>query len=419
MPTAICALSLLLFSIYSFRRHTNVLYLLPAYYSTVILYTMGGSSHFDYAIETPFSLYSQITESSLNDSYYVFLIAAISFFVGTSLSSLFIHTKQKSVLHAKYFKSYRAIPQSFIWAILFLTILCLHLGVGFAHVYSRTGYTIGSQSGSYYFRILFFILLPACLFLLPFARKKTSRLIPLLTVLLLVQGLNSRISMLIPICYYAGTTVRDSRINLKQLAAALLIALLLCIISLQYRNNDHQGIIGNIISLFTIGIDWEFLRLGINYATSYSIYSNALTVQNFQISANDLLLTLSPLPGSQALLESTISAQMINQYSPFPAIGSLALGGLPLVIMFFFLSAIIWNISNNVILKMTPLLTPFTMVLFGLFVIYSTQYNLRGTTRLLYYSCILCITAWMWSIIKYQVSHNTQRNLTKQLSPTA
>jgi hypothetical protein len=116
------------------------------------------------------------------------------------------------------------------------------------------------------------------------------------------------------------------------------------------------------------------------------------------------LTSVSPLPGSLTSWYE-INAQMrVNAYIPYNAIGELLnYGWYIAVLVSFLLGAVLTAIDVDIRrrLRQREYLLPTVYIgLTVLFLLSTTQYNLRSSTRLLYYMMAISFLAWMFRALR-------------------
>ncbi|WP_426369758.1 hypothetical protein [Pseudocolwellia sp. HL-MZ7] len=392
--TLLCIL--FLFTISKLKH--SLFYLLPFIYLSVTIYTFIGTEFLSYAKNVPFNFFEDLSGTVYQDIYLYYLLASFSFILGlltfknADILILFRIKKQvnfNSKVKGKY--------------VIFLyvaTILFLHLGYGIENLYYREGYTLG-DNGITAFRILYTMILPLTCLLIPLIKSNSKRYILILILFILIQGTSSRNLVLIPVCYYIGAFLRDQKVSLPKSILALIMIVLSVNIAIQYRDNQSQGVIPNIIYFYTYGLNFDVTEYAINYLTSFSIYASAITLHEHEFNIQSFLVSINPLPSQYLNIENMVDTQKLNSYAPFPAIGMLTLGGPSLVFIYYYLSALIWSYFGLFLASRSKILAIATLMLFILFCFLSLQYNLRSVTRLLYYLILISFILKFIRILNY------------------
>jgi hypothetical protein len=115
---------------------------------------------------------------------------------------------------------------------------------------------------------------------------------------------------------------------------------------------------------------------------------------------HDLLVAINPLPGGIAGWYAIASAHRINLFTPYAALGELGNHGwLVLVGYCLVVGAILGHLDNSVRQLLAGGRQAYGLALLalaGLFMVISTQYNLRTATRLMYYALAADVAIRLW-----------------------
>jgi hypothetical protein len=401
-----------LFVYIAFLLKKNYFLFLPFFYIFVCLYTLIGTVFFRYAIEVPFGLYEELSEGSLYGMYRFYFIACFCFALGLkvagyrySFGSNRGSTKNKKSVKPK-------VSSVLLLFLLSLTVLFIHLGVGFEAIYNRIGYEV-SASGISSFRILYMMLVPFSSLLLSMGAR-WIRWVGVVTLMIFMFGTSSRSMILVPIFYFIGSALCGRPfLIIKGIFIGVLVIIMLAI-SLEYRNHIGQGIIPNFSHLIAYGFDLSFLSFGLNYVFSYSVYASAISLSNFEFDFSSFVQAISPLPSRFINAEYMIETQKFNQYAPIPAIGYLSMGGVGYIALYYIISGYVWSACGGRLSSRSKLLAIAVGVFFVAFTIFSVQYNLRGVTRYLYYIVfifLLCVVGSLIMLLLRRVSNYKKRPL--------
>lgn len=374
------------FFIYKYICTNDIIYFFPSFYMFILLYSFLGVTFLSYAKKVPFDLFNDIKTESLVIASWPFIVAAISFYIGTiGTSNNKINHNSKKV-NIKYQKS--------IMIFIIITLSIFIIGYGIEPLLSRSGYIDRSFERNMIMLKIFFIISPFAFTLIPFVNNKYIRYTIVISILLMLFSSSSRTVILVPLFYMFGCYLKYSKITIYQLLFNVVIIYLLLVITLQIRNNQVQGLLPNLFYLINNGVNSDYLFLGLNYAVSFSFLGVAYTLQNFTFDLQAFLLSINPLPSSMIDLSYMLDTQKINATSPFPALATLAQAGFFFVFLFFVISGYVFSRALN-FLKYRSWLYYVVFGLFILFTIFSVQYNLRGASRFLYYSIILFLTIFV------------------------
>ncbi|MBL4249783.1 hypothetical protein H8F16_22300, partial [Vibrio fluvialis] len=348
-------------------------------YMTVGIYTVLGESFFDFSKNVPFDFYNKIDGESVRYIYYHLMAGSFFYTMG-----FFLFFKKRSTSVLMKLDLNTTIKDKHIYFVFLITIILLHVGYGVEHLYYREGYTLG-DAGVSFARVLYTLCLPLTCLLIPFSKNTLISLFFSVVLFVLVMGTSSRNLVLIPACIFLGGVIKNGRVSfLKSLLYGILVVFSVTI-SIQSRNHAIQGVWPNILSLFDSGFDLLVMSYAINYLTSYSIFASSLAYQNYSPDLLSLYYSVTPLPSSAIDVKYMIESQKLNANSPIPALGLLALNGPLVFCTYYFISGSVLAIFGGFLAKINKPLNIFVVMFILVFSFLSLQYNLRGTTRVLYY----------------------------------
>jgi hypothetical protein len=131
-----------------------------------------------------------------------------------------------------------------------------------------------------------------------------------------------------------------------------------------------------------------------NILISFGIIG-ATAYQQPPISQDVLGISLNPLPGSMVGWYDVAPALRINPYTPFAGIGELGNHGLFTACGYFVVVGAMLSLFDRKVVRLInggrPVLALVLIGLSALFVLYSVQYNLRTSTRMLLYAVIVSL----------------------------
>ncbi|HEA3090950.1 TPA: hypothetical protein RVR74_003285 [Aeromonas salmonicida] len=377
------------------------LLILPLIYLSVGLYTILGERFFEFSIKVPFDFHDEISVASVTYIYWCLIAASVFYTLGFLLFFKNSGGHSNAYLQFNYMRE-KNISDKNIVTLFLSTIFLLHIGYGFTSIYYREGYTLG-DSGIGSARVLYTLLLPLTCLLIPFSNNRWLKLFLGVSLFLLVMGTSSRNLVLIPACIFLGSVIKTGTVSvLRGLFFGVLVSISVTI-SLQSRNYQIQGVIPNIISLFESGLDFSLMNYSINYLTSFSIFASALTQEGYSSDILSLYYSLTPLPSSAINIDYMVESQKLNDYSPFPALGLLALNGPLFLCLYYFISGAIISSFGGYLARKNKSLNLFVVMLVLVFSFLSLQYNLRGTTRILYYLIFFSLVVRIFYIIIYNI----------------
>ena len=216
-------------------------------------------------------------------------------------------------------------------------------------------------------------------------------------------ALATRVMALAPVLFalgaFAGSPSRRTRIGLAVSAVA---SVALIGLPLFLRNQVHHGLIPYVHELSgflsaTAGYD----VVALNILISFAIIGVTAYVQP-TFPSHDLFVSLNPLPGGMAGWYDIADVHRLNVYTPYGAIGELGNVGPAAVVGYFVALGLVmaWldrRVRAHLVAgRQGPALLVVGLV--ALFCLYNQQYNLRQSTRMVYYALAidLALMAWTW-----------------------
>lgn len=193
--------------------------------------------------------------------------------------------------------------------------------------------------------------------------------------------------------------------NEKLLSVKIFLPIFLCLLSvllaIQMRRTDEHGFIPYVTNILSNGIDMDLLRISLNYVTSYSYSLTAYLIERDFNTEQLFWKSISPIPGS-IIGWSEVSNQLrVNVYVPFNAFFELHKKGYPYLISYFFFSGLIFSFIERTIKGKSLVFYLLFLILVMLFVLTSLQYNLRSSTRLIYYSLVVLFSFYLFEFFKF------------------
>lgn len=377
---ATSTLLLLVFFSYKLYSKKNYLILLPIFYTFVSLWVAIGL-----ADDTLKNSIWYFKESDIVTTHFVFLGAAISFYLGSTC----ISRKDKLVIFniEKLRNSFRLITNNQIVTLYLVSIILLHFAFPAELLYFRGSYG-EIYDGRNGLKMLFSLLVNITALILPFHKSKLARNILLIILLIFLQGLNKREILLVPILYFFGSYIRDLKINYINLLVASFLALFFASTAYSFRHNSEQGIISNIVYFFNNGIDAETTFDGINYIFGYSFLATLATNTVFKVTFSEFLISINPLPSFLIDITPVLDNHKLTVFAPYSALGTLASLGFAYVCIYYFLCGFFFNFCKSHFPSRFSIASPLLLLFFMMFTVLSVQYQLRTVTRFIYYAVI-------------------------------
>lgn len=368
----------MLFFYYKLSSKKNYLILLPVLYVFVGLWVALGFST-EYLNDSPWS----IQEDHVINTYFIFIVASISFYIGLSVIR---HKKASSRIDVERIRSILYKLESSTIILLYVaTVFMMHIAYPYEYIYFREGY-LPIYGGSNMLKMLFELMVFVLLIVLPFYKSKVGRLLLLVLILILVQGLNKRMTVLLPILYLMSSYVRDSKLNYSSFFILILVSLLFSATAYEYRGNLEQGVISNIIYFYNNGINFEMSLDSINYLFGFSFLSTLVTSSFFDVSLNEFFISINPLPSTIIDVSSVINKHKITVFAPYSALGTLGVLGFAYVSVYYFIAGLIFNFCKTYFSVRFSMASSIIFLLFMSFTMLSLQYQLRTATRFVYYA---------------------------------
>lgn len=397
-------ISVILSIIFSFeiRIKRNYLAILPLFYNLINMYSLLGLHYFTFGTKVPFNLDYNITNDDLFKSSTTYILASIFFYLGSKWLKETSISNFAEALSIKIKKS----SEAFKFLIVAITITSLIFGYGLNSLLARQGYIDTSCERNKILMIIYTLTLPISSMIAPFFRSKILSMISLATLFILSFGTTARMLILVPVFYFLGDYIKNSKSTLTKTMLLILSLLFVFTFSLEFRNNDLQGIIYNTENLINNGLNSEYLILGLNYIFSFSFLVLSNVIKYFHHDSQSFLTSISPLPSSMLDINQMLSAQSLTANAPFSSISILALAGMPFLAIYYFITSLSLAIISNYFTKNKSPLIIIIIALYLMFAIFSVQYNLRGATRLIYYAYLLYLAHKTTNFIKRISSHN-------------
>ncbi|MEJ2862450.1 hypothetical protein [Actinomycetospora flava] len=216
--------------------------------------------------------------------------------------------------------------------------------------------------------------------------------------LLLYFSLGSRQMALCPVLLAVGFHVaRPFRGSQLALVAAAVVALALLPLPLFLRGGGEHGLFPYLAALPDAQSPIQVLAGALdNVFISFPLIG-ATAFQFAAIPRSTMWIELNPLPGDSAGWYDVASSVRINPYTPYATIGELGNHGWVVVVVFWLIAGLFLGYLAVRIPSLTAaghrgmalVLTALPL----LFILYSLQYNLRSSVRLLVYAALIDL-AW-------------------------
>jgi hypothetical protein len=230
-------------------------------------------------------------------------------------------------------------------------------------------------------------------------------------------ALGSRRLALVPLLFaigvFAASLGRRARVGLILAAIA---SLYLVRLPLFLRAQPRHGLLPYVESLpafLGASIGWDAVFL--NVLVSFAIIGVTAYAQP-AIPGHDLFVSLSPLPGGMAGWYQVAPQHRLNIYTPYAAVGELGNAGYATVIAYFAVVGLLLALLDRrvrALLRDGRQAHALAIVgLTGLFCLFTVQYNLRASTRMLYYA----VAVDLLFVLIYKVRSSGERSSTPSSS---
>lgn len=159
-----------------------------------------------------------------------------------------------------------------------------------------------------------------------------------------------------------------------------------------------------------------------NLLISFGIIG-ATAFQQDPLSAHVLAVSLNPLPGTWIGWYDVAPALRINTYTPFAGVGELGNHGILVAVLYFLTAGMILALFDRQIIRLLAsnrqVLGLALIGLSVLFLLYSVQYNLRSSTRMLLYGLLVYMFLGLFFSLHSTKEVFASCRLPKSLAPSA
>jgi hypothetical protein len=406
-------------------------------YGIVVVYlTIGCAGYFIYTYSNEYnnSFYDlHVTDQQLSESFAIF-IYALSFFLFGACYYIRVskrykiiarnYRKNKYTFKHEYNSNYNKINKAkdIIWIIIYiLPIILIAIGAGIDNILLRTEYLIGEYHS---LQVVGSILTLPIMVSMGYSLIKTNNLLFKLIILsyfilyaLIFLSMSTRQFVILFLFVFLGMVIAG--IKRKTFILFLLIWLLflplLLRIPLELREMPKQGLIplyDNIQNIYSNNLGNYYsssVYMGLCNLT-FGVPLVAYIKDLAPIPNNYLYISINPMPSflpmPGLLAWSEISDQMrVSVYIPYNALGELINHGYLWLIMYYLLagfSAAFIDVGAR-FYEGTRSQYGYLIAagVFYLFAITSTQYNLRSSTRLIYYAILIAYSGDILGRLKY------------------
>lgn len=379
-----------IFLAYMLMRRFRLFVALPSLlYLAISVYTYVGVHIFVFAADIPFSLFDDFTPYDIVRGCALYSLLSVSTSAGCLLVSKPNSLSKTPYLPAKLIKNTRIHKATLqLAAISAFPLLCALINYNIGDLIYRDFYFIPPS-----FPKLAEISSLLSLFVALVCGYKGGSVFTLLALLnaSLLFSLNTRGMALFLILFFIASALRRN-IHPFRLLLYFLIVICFSTAPLIFRDSYPQGLIGNVVSLFSESHDqpFRFLIFSINYAFAYPV---AALLSSLAFDGHDPSLfttSISILPSFLDQSSDIVSKGMINTFAPLTANGLmyLTLGFLtfPVYALLSFISCFF-----SVKVLRTELMSTILSCFILFTALISSTYNLRSFSRFIYFLLPLTI----------------------------
>ena len=371
-----------------FKNNNDLILILPLFYTSTLLYVFIGVYFFDYAKDVPFDMYKYISDDQLIDVGIIYLLASLSFYIGSRLARVKSNNSLRDT-------SVENINQNVIlFLFLFVFIIYILSYGGIEPLISRRGYISTEYERNKTLQILFYLVSPFTFVLLPYLKSKVYRYFIFFIIFMMLFSSSSRFIIMLPFIYIIGSYLKNKKIILSVFILNVFLIAVTLIFILQIRYYTYHGLIPNLRHLFTKGIDYNYIFIGLNYAFSFSMMGTAYVLNNFEHDTTSFIISVNPLPSfilGDEKLTYMLSSQEMMKTAPVSALSLISLTGYIGVFLFYSVTGFCFSYMIKK-MKNKTFLYYIILGLFLMFTLFSIQYNMRGLTRFFYYSLVIYVS---------------------------
>lgn len=280
------------------------------------------------------------------------------------------------------------------YAILLISIcfaLLLIHGYGYEEIISRSAYIPEKNRLA---KIIGTTFSPISMVALGYAYKLSSKKILrriicafiAVFIWMLFFSMASRRFAIAPTLFVMGAWVADNRSKSMYVALILsaVIAFLLIPIPITLRGLPRLGLSPFLDAIFSGQVNWSNLFTGLTNIF-FSLPLAAFVERASSLNAAHLIMSITPLPGVYVGWYEVASQYRVNRYVPYSGIGELLNYGSVVLFIYYFVVGLIFSYAETWARRSSRFGRPLVLAFALFFALTSCQYNLRTTTRVVYY----------------------------------
>lgn len=283
------------------------------------------------------------------------------------------------------------------------SLMLILFGIGlnqfiFGHYYLETNSQVMRVVGS---NLIFFSVISLILSIFIFDKKITLKnFIIIFLVIIIFSAIDSRrVVVVITILSSLLLFKKNNSFNLLKIIFVLLIGIYVNSFIISFRYSEQVGLLNLINYLFQKNdnfLSYNLIDTLNNILKGGYVFIKMSEGSNFQ--ATDLITGLNPLTSNFTNWYERVYFLRVNPTIPYNILGELYYFNIYVFFLYFLIVGMIMSFIENICFKNITsekpntkyfFLLPIILALFGMFLIYSTQYNLRACNRFIVYSVFL------------------------------
>ena len=347
-----------------------------------------GFRVFSFAYGMPFRFGDSLSVSHFVAAEFAFLVAVLAFVAGYMMLSE-RYGKARPQSQPQRIRSRRpgtiSTKNAIAMAGFIVSVSLLLAAYGWVGIFERSEYLPNTINRV--FKSLGILLTPGVLVYAHYYKVPRSALVIFyLSYLLLFFGMGSRSLVLLPISYVMASFFSPGGgIGLKKLSISAGATILLVSIALSVRDTSTHGVIPYAQDIVSNGLEEELMLLAFNYVSAFSYSLTAYLSDSMYYEVNYLWVSLDPRLGFMIGWPAVSENLKINPYAPYNTISELYFFGWSVVGAYYFAIGSIFALCERYSRNRSRILHFVVYISVLFFTIYSLQYNLRSSTRIIYY----------------------------------
>jgi hypothetical protein len=152
-----------------------------------------------------------------------------------------------------------------------------------------------------------------------------------------------------------------------------------------------HGIIPYISEILNTGVELDLFFLALNILTSFSYSLTAYLSANIEYTYEYFIVSINPALGSMVGWDELSTNLRVNKYVPYNGLSELTAIGFGAMFSYFFIAGFLLKFMEIRMSQIGLIGYAFTFCICALFSVEILQYNLRSSTRTLYYGIFIFI----------------------------